>query len=462
MHFFSEEENYSVLKFESMLKKNHVFFFDVDEFEEIIEYYLEFGKINKAKHALQLGLQQHPTASSLKLLQVEILIFEDDFQKASMIISDLEIIDPLNSEVFIQKANLYSKLNDHNQAIDLLRYALSLTDDLVDVYSLIAMEYMFIENYAMAKKYFKKCLLEDIEDYMSLQQLVFCYDFLEEYDEAITFLNSYLDRNPYCEVAWYYLGKQYIIKDNLTEALRCFDFAIISDETFTGAYFEKAKVLEKLENFQKAIENYKITLTLDDASPLVYLHIGRCFEKMNEDETAEQYYLKAVHEDPQMSKSWMMLSDFHYVRSNYQKALKYITKVIHIEEDNPHYWRRYAEICLSLNDLNKAEHGFNQAMNFGDLSLYTLENLTDLFLINKKYHKAVSIAFEIQHIFPEEIATLYRLAIAFEGIQQREESKKMLKTALVQGREWVVFFDKKFPFFFSLDFVKEIMGDTEK
>ncbi|GIM53562.1 tetratricopeptide repeat protein [Capnocytophaga cynodegmi] len=457
MQFFSEEENYSVSKFESMLQKNHILFFDVDEFEEIIEYYLELGKMSKAKHALQIGLNQHPSAISLKLLQVEVMIFEDELQQASVILDELEMIEPSNSEVYVQKANLYSKLNQHEKAIDLLKYALPLADDLVDVYSLIAMEYLFIENYQEAKKYFKKCLSEDIEDYMSLQQLLFCYDILEENDEAIAFLNAYLDKNPYCEVAWHYLGKQHLVKEELNEALRCFDFAIISDDTFTGAYFEKAKVLEKLENYQKAIENYKITLTLDDASPLVYLHIGRCFEKMNDDVTAEQYYFKAVHEDPQLSKSWLTLAEFYYLRGNHFKALNYINKVLLLEDNNPYYWRRCAEINFCLQDYERAEYAFSQAVEFGDYSLNTLINWTDLLLLNENYGKALSVASDAMCIFPDEITMFYRVSIAFAGVGNMLESEHYLKIAFEKGREWIAFFDKKFPAFFSLDFVKEIM-----
>ncbi|WP_172916744.1 tetratricopeptide repeat protein [Capnocytophaga canis] len=378
MHHFSEEENYSVSKFESMLKKNHISFFDVDEFEEIVEYYLELGKMTKAKHALQIGRNQHPSASSLKLFEIEVMIFEDNLQQASHLLAELEAVEPYNSEVYVQKANLYSKLNDHEKAIELLKFTLPLTDDLVDIYALIAMEYLFIENYEKAKKYFRKCLTEDIEDYMSLQQLLFCYDILEENDEAISFLNAYLDRNPYCEVAWHYLGKQHLIKENFTEALNCFNFAIASDDTFTGAYFEKAKVLEKIQNYTQAIENYKITLTLDDASPLTYLHIGRCYEKMNDCSMAERYYLKAVHEDPQLSKAWVTLSDFYYKQKNYEKALKYINKALLIEDDNFHYWRRMGEICVILNDSKSSEYAFKQAIHYGDNSMSTFAHLTNL------------------------------------------------------------------------------------
>ena len=41
------------------------------------------------------------------------------------------------------------------------------------------------------------------------------------------------------------MGKQYLQLDK-EEALGAFDFAIIGEDTFTGAYIEKAKLLESL------------------------------------------------------------------------------------------------------------------------------------------------------------------------------------------------------------------------
>jgi hypothetical protein len=40
-----EHNNVSLSKFESMLKTNNILFFDADQFEEIINHYLENGKI---------------------------------------------------------------------------------------------------------------------------------------------------------------------------------------------------------------------------------------------------------------------------------------------------------------------------------------------------------------------------------------------------------------------------------
>ena len=442
-----EEENYAVSKFESMLKENNILFFDVDEFEEIVEYYVEYGRISKAKRALEIGLSQHPDASSLKLLNAEQLVFEDRLEEASEILNELLVLEPMNAEVHAQQANLYSKMNKHHRAIELLQYALTLTDDVSNIYALIAMEYLYIEDYTNAKNYFIKCLEQDPQDYTALQQLVFCYEVLGDVQEATSFLNHYLDQNPYCEVAWYYLGRLYLAIGDYKNALRCLDFAIISDDTFTGAYFEKARVLEMMEDYEKAIENYKITLTLDDPSALAYLHIGRCYEKMRNDAKAEEYYFRATHEDPQLDKAWITLADFHYLRHNHAKALKYIKKVLTFDSNEPYYWRRYAELnYYHFQNLKEAEYGYRKAVQNGDYSYTTLIEWIDLLLLSQKYREALSIIADIVQIYPHELENYYRIALAYYGLDDLEEATHYYHLGLQHAPEWQSFFEHKFNF----------------
>ena len=74
----NERPSQPVVKFESMLKTDDVYFFDAEDFEDIIHYYLNNGKISLAKKAINIGLQQHPDFIELKLLNVEVLVFENN------------------------------------------------------------------------------------------------------------------------------------------------------------------------------------------------------------------------------------------------------------------------------------------------------------------------------------------------------------------------------------------------
>lgn len=246
-----ENENYSLTRFESMLKTNHVLFFDSTEFENIIHHYLNTGKIALAKKAIKLGLEQHPGSINLKLFRVEICVFEDKLEDAEALLDELYNIDPFNEEVFIQKANICSKKDQHQEAINVLLQALDLAEELSDLYSLIGMEYLFLDQFEDAKTYFMKCLEEDNQDYSALYNIIYCFDFMDQNSQAIEYLNMYLDSSPYCEVAWHQLGKQYFAMKDYDKALSAFEFAIISDDQFIGAYLEKGKVLENLVDIMK-------------------------------------------------------------------------------------------------------------------------------------------------------------------------------------------------------------------
>src|SRR5690606_12561270 len=370
---FSHDDNNNLplTKFESMLRTNHILFFDSEEFENIIHHYLNEGKIALAKKAIKLGLEQHPTSINLKLFKVEINVFEDKLEEADELLTELYNLDPNNEEIFIQKANIFSKRDNHTQAIEVLKKALELTDDVVDIYSLIGMEYLFLDEYEAAKVYFMKCLEEDLEDYSALYNVVYCFDFLNQIEESIDYLNVFLDKNPYCEVAWHQVGKQYFELKKYKKALAAFDFAIMSDDTFVGAYLERGKVLEKLKRFEHAIESYATTLKLDDPTPYALMRIGSCHEKLRNDDLALQYYEKALHQDPSLDKGWIALTRFFIMKRNYQKALYYINKAINIDSENVVYWKLYSQINHRLNHYEEAERGYKRTIELGNYELNT-------------------------------------------------------------------------------------------
>jgi hypothetical protein len=52
--------NELVKKFEEMMENNDEFYFDTEELEDIIVYYLELGDFNYADMAVNYGLKLHP------------------------------------------------------------------------------------------------------------------------------------------------------------------------------------------------------------------------------------------------------------------------------------------------------------------------------------------------------------------------------------------------------------------
>tara|TARA_B110000503_G_scaffold20733_1_gene31282 strand:- start:12819 stop:14219 length:1401 start_codon:yes stop_codon:yes gene_type:complete len=457
----NEHNNFSLTRFESMLKTNSVLFFDSEEFEQIIHYYLENGKISLAKKATKLGLEQHPTSTSLKLFQIEMFIFENELDVAETLLDELYVIEQSNEEVYIQKANIHSRRDEHKKAITLLENALDLTNDQTDVFSLIGMEYLFLEDFENAKYYFMRCLEADEGDFSALYNIIYCFEYLEQHEAAIDYLNEFLNNDPYCEVAWHQVGKQYAIMKNFKKALAAFDFAIISDDRFIGAYLEKGKVLEKLLKYEEAIESYTITLGLDDPTSFALLRIGKCYDKLGNKEMALQFYTKSVEEDSLLDKGWIAITDFYYKTKNYKKALYFIDKALSIDSENVSYWKRYAKINNKLNLLEEAEVGFRKTIELGNYELDTWLTRCDILIKLGEYEASVKNLFQAAEFYPECAEIEYRLAGVYYYLSEEIKGEYHLKNGLNFEPEFTLILEELFPDVYELKAVKEIIEERE-
>ena len=459
MHLSHEEEdhNLSLSKFESMLKTNKVLFFDSEEFEDIILHYMDIGKSSLAKKALKLALEQHPKSTGLKLVQVEMLVFEDKLDIAEKMLNELYAIEPTNEEIYIQKANIFSKRDNHEKAVEHLKMALKYTDDYADVYNLIGMEYLFMDNLELAKENFILCLEEDNEEQSSLYNVVYCFEFLEQYEDAIVFLTKYIDKNPYSEIAWHQLGRLNYSLKNYQEALRAFDYATLIDDEFLGAFMEKAKSLERLKQYEEAISNYNETIRLDDATSYALLRIGKCYEKLGNEPAALKYFNKTVHEDPLLDKGWIAITDFYFRQKNFQKALYFVNKAIEIDGENKLYWKRYAAINKALNLFEEAEYGYRKAVEYGDYQLDTWLFWTDILQFLGEFEASIQTLLQAAEYFPEQFEVEYRLAGLYFMLHQTEKGIFHLSNGLRQSYKNRKIIEKLFPVVWERKSVQEII-----
>jgi tetratricopeptide (TPR) repeat protein len=398
----------------------------------------------------------------LKLLRVEVLVFEDAYQEAEGILDELQQLDPSNDEIYIQRANIHSKQDDHLGAVNLLLEALHMTDDALDIHSLLGMEYLFMDDYEKAKRSFIQCLEFDEKDYSALYNVVYCFEFLEDFQGAVHFLNDYLERNPYCEVAWHQLGKMYCTLELDEEALVAFDFAIISDDQFIGAYFEKGKVLERLKRYNEAIECYEMTMQIDDPTSHAYLRIGKCHEKLQNFDLAKYYYYNTVHEDPLLDKGWLAITDFYFRLEEYKRALHYVNKAINIDGENPVYWKKAALTYQALQDWDEADYAYRQSVELGNYELETYMGWVDVLLRNGEAEAAIDILKQGVEFHPESAELLYLLAGSELQRHQTRAAQEYFGKALQLDVHKIRVFETYFPEFLQLPWVIDIFSVHKK
>ncbi len=456
-NFSNENRKLALSKFENMLKSNKVFFFDSEEFEEIVYFYLDTGKIKLANKAIELSLSQHPSSIRLKLIKVELLIFENRLKDAEKLIFQLEKIDPNFDEVYIQKAAILSKQNLHAKAIEVLKIALKYTDDLIDIHSLIGMEYLFIEQFDVAANHFKICLDLDNDDYTALYNVIYCLDMNELHNEAVTFLNNFIDENPFSEVAWHQLGRQYYYLEKYNEAIRAFDYAILVDEYFVGAYFEKAKILEIQNKYEEAISNYLMTLELDDPTAFCYLQIANCYEKLENSKQAMRFYYKATQEDPMMEESWLHLVKVYLNEDNVQKALYFIQKALEVDPTNKDYLNLFAEVNIKLNLFEEAAVAFRDSITLGEDRTEIFLALADVYHFIGDYQDAIEILIRAKDLIEDLVEITYRLSGNYLLLRNEKEGLFHLENALKKDFNYFGIMKDVFPNVFEKESVKKLI-----
>lgn len=427
-----EEEDYnlSLSKFESMLKTNKILFFDSEEFEEIVLHYLDTGKATLAKKALKLALEQHPNSTGLKLVQVEIYIYDEKLDRAEKLLNELENIESQNEEIYIQRSIIFSKKNQHEKAVECLKTALEYSDDVADVLNLLGMEYLFMDKLQEAKEVFIRCIDENPDDHTALYNIVYCFEFLDQEAEAIVYLNEYIDENPYSEIAWHQVGRLNYGLNNFEEALKAFDYATLIDDEFLGAFMEKAKTLERLKKYEDAIVAYKRTIELDDPTSYAYLRIGKCYERLGNKELALEFYNKTIHEDPLLDKGWNAIADFYLRDEHYEKALLFLNKALNIDGENFEYWKRYAFINRKMKQYDEAFLGFEKTIEFSEPDVNNWTIWADTLQLIGEFENAVTILLQSTEFFPESSEIEYRLAGLYFMLGKDKQGKFHISNAI--------------------------------
>ena len=383
----------SIIKFEEMLKTNNVLYFDTSDFINISHHYIEQANFNLAEKSIKMGLNQHPNNTDLMLLKTELLIFNSKYDDAYKILDFIEEIEPENREVYLQKATIYSKNNLSEEAILVLKKALLVTDDKVEIWNMIGMEFLLNEDFKSATPFFKKCVDFDNDDYQSLYNLIFCYDNLGMIDESIYELSSILEKKPYSKIGWHQLGKIYSKQGRLKDAIAAYDFAIISDDQFVSSYIEKAKVLEKTHMVNEALENYKLSLELSEPNSYIYFRIAKCYLKIFNKKLFLKYIKRAVRQEPSNVKAWITLIKFYIDKKNFRQA-KYLAQKAHKNNYN-------SINILELNAvISKKSGSIIEAINFYDkiiefkvnISWKIWKNFINCLIEEKQWSKLLKIS----------------------------------------------------------------------
>lgn len=355
-----------VKRYESMLDLDLRYFFDVEEFEVIIEHYLEQNEARKAWSVLEYAKAQHPRSADLMYCEAHVLMNQGKLNRALEVLDAIGKLEPYDEDVHLHKAGIYSQLRNYRRAIDHYKRALELAEEGQDDILLdLAFEYENIESYDQAIDCLKRALTINPENEAVLYELAYCFDLADAHRAAIVFFREFTNEHPYSFVGWYNLGNALSRMERMEESNEALDLCLTIEEGFTSAYFSKARNLLLMGDYPAAVDCYRETIAHDGPQAVTFSYIGECFEKMERYEQALIHYDQALALDPNWTDAWVGRGVVKDMQGRTAEAVKDLEVAVRLNPENGDAWyflagalaraRRYDESLAAYARLNGQE-----------------------------------------------------------------------------------------------------------
>jgi tetratricopeptide (TPR) repeat protein len=185
--------------------------------------------------------------------------------------------------------------------------------------------------------------------------------------------------------------------------------------------------------------------------------MGACYEKLNNNDLAVQFYEKTLHQDPSLDKGWIAITRFYIKKRNYQRALYLINKAINIDNDNVIYWKLYSQINQRLSFFEEAERGYKRALELGNYELSTWLSRGDILIKLGEPQAAIYNFEQAIDFYPENAEIEYRLAGLYFTLNETDKGAYHLKNGLKYNEEYTFILDELFPEIINKLYVKNLL-----
>ncbi|RLD78487.1 MAG: hypothetical protein DRJ10_10255, partial [Bacteroidetes bacterium] len=428
---FDEEVKASLSRYKDMLKNKSSYYFDVFEFEHIIDFYLNKNDVSNANNAIKYALNQHPNATSLLLKQAQAYINKGFPVKSLKLLKKLEKIESSNYAIFQLQGAVYCSLGSVNKAIEVFDSAISLAfENKEDLLFSIGMTFKQISRFDIANKYLLKAYDLDHQNIEVIFELAHNYDKLDEDEISERYFKEYINIDPFSFIAWYSIGLVYTKMEKYDLAIAAFEYVIAIDPEHVSAYYQRAISLYYNEKVKESIDAFNEFLELEKDNTFAIFHIGEAYAKLKNTKKASEYFAKAIDIDEQYADAWYGQAYLLYENKKYTDSLHSIKKAIKYDAEDPDYWFMSALICHELGFVEEAEKAYKKTIELDDSDPKIWVEYSKLNFGQSKIYKTINILSEANDLFENDEDINYRLAAYLAIINNTNSAIFHLKLAL--------------------------------
>jgi tetratricopeptide (TPR) repeat protein len=389
-----EEEDFeeAIARFKKMSEENASVYFDVAEIEGIVDHFLEDGRIDMAKLAVETGLMLHPSSVSIKIRQAQTLMSEGKLEECLDLLDVIEKIETNEPDLYLTKGGALNFLGDVEKAVEAFEKAISMPlDDADETLYNIGISFGQSGETDLAIKYLEKAHQANPKNEIVLYELGYYCDKNSQFEDSIDYYNKYLDIDPFNHSVWYNLGITYNRMGLFDEAINAYDYSLAINENFLHALFNKANALANNEKYDQAIESYLEYLGMDQTNDDAYCYLAECYLNTEKYTDALTNYQKAIKLNQSNASAWYGCGLIKWSEGELEQSAAFFKKAIKLEEDNADFWAMNAKVLAELNEIRDAIKSFDMTTKLDPENIENWLSYSEMFYDSGDLDRAIEV-----------------------------------------------------------------------
>jgi len=382
----------TVDRFKRSIISGSTMYFDVSEFEFIVEHLLEEGDLRASEIAVKQGIRIHPGAIPLHLKYAQVLINKGNYEKSLKHLHYAEKVEANNPDVHILKGSARMVMGNEPDALLSFNEAMKHADSEIDeIYYQIGTSYVQIGQIRKAIYYFEKTARANSSNKMALHDVGFFCDQLGDYEKSIKYYNKYLDMDPFNQAAWFNLGNVYNKSNKHRKAIEAYEFALTLDDGFHMALFNIGNALANDEQFEKAIEKYLEFLEKEPFNENALCYIGECYLNLEQYDHAIFFFQKVLEINGENDSALFGIGLILWAEKEYDDSIDFISKAISIDDRNAEYWLTLGKVFHDYEIMDCAIDAFKEAARIDADNIEVWLNWSELLKNIDEQYNAIRI-----------------------------------------------------------------------
>lgn len=445
--YYQEEDlKGSLDSYEQSIKYKKYRYFEVHEFEFIIDYYISLGDVLNSKGAIQRALSIHPKNHELQKRLAQVNNIDGLFENAVGILENAFTSFGIEKDIdyYLILGEAFLGKQEYKKAKKAFDNAIKLSGE----------EHFEIVG-AVASLYQQEGLFEDVvyylksieeEDSSLLFDIAIAYHSILDYENCIVYLNRFILIVPFSVEAWYYLSKSYQASAQLVLAEDALLNAIAINPEDLSYQYNLANLLVDQFKYIDALILYKEILEQDkEVEYSIYISIGNICYNLEKYREATENYKIALRLNPESHDAYHSLGQVEIESENYGEAIEYIVKAISITEERADYYISLGTAYQLIGDHSGSEICFKKAVEINP-GLQTAWNLLiDFYYFSDKPRKAIEIAFNAIKELGKTYQNFCKISAAYFDLKETTEAMYYLKEALDLSSDSSSFFIEYYP-----------------